>query len=114
MSSVAGFLSTGDEYSPGNYGMLDQAMAVRWVHENVHYFNGDRSKITVFGPGAGAASAGLLAVAPRTAHMVHQVIAEVSVQTRLPPLRRQQELETNLYWLTVVDVASDLMSVCTE
>ncbi|XP_037079345.1 neuroligin-3-like [Pollicipes pollicipes] len=71
-----GFLSTADEYSPGNYGMLDQAMALRWVYENVHYFNGDRQRITVFGPGAGAASAGLLAVSPKTAHMVHQLIGE--------------------------------------
>ena len=75
---MPGFLSTGDEYSPGNYGLLDQAMALRWVFENVHYFNGDRERITVMGPGAGAASAGLLAVSPRTAQMVHQVIGEVS------------------------------------
>ena len=75
---MSGFLSTGDEYSPGNYGLLDQALALRWVFENVHYFNGDRERITVMGPGAGAASAGLLAVSPRTAHMVHQVIGEVS------------------------------------
>ncbi|XP_037073982.1 neuroligin-like protein glit-1, partial [Pollicipes pollicipes] len=71
-----GFLSTGDEHSPGNYGLLDQAMALRWVYDNVHYFNGDRRRITVFGDDAGAASAGLLAVSPRTAHIVHQVIAQ--------------------------------------
>ncbi|KAF0313426.1 Neuroligin-3 [Amphibalanus amphitrite] len=71
-----GFLSTGDEYSPGNYGLLDQVMALRWVHENIIFFNGDPEKITVMGPGAGAASAGLLAVSPRSAHMVHQVIGE--------------------------------------
>lgn len=60
-----GFLSTGDENSPGNYGILDQAMALRWVHDNIKFFNGDPEAITLFGPGAGAASAGVLAVAPR-------------------------------------------------
>lgn len=60
-----GFLSTGDENSPGNYGILDQAMALRWVHDNIVSFNGDPESITLFGPGAGAASAGLLMVAPR-------------------------------------------------
>lgn len=60
-----GFLSTGDENSPGNYGILDQAMALQWVYDNIATFNGNPDSITVFGPGAGAASAGLLMVAPR-------------------------------------------------
>jgi len=60
-----GFLSTGDENSPGNYGILDQAMALRWVHDNIVSFNGDSNSITLFGPGAGAASAGLLMIAPK-------------------------------------------------
>ena len=40
-------------------------MALRWVYDNIKSFNGEPNKITVFGPGAGAASAGLLMVAPR-------------------------------------------------
>lgn len=60
-----GFLSTGDENSPGNYGILDQAMALRWVYDNIVSFNGDPDSITLFGPGAGAASAGLLMIAPK-------------------------------------------------
>lgn len=71
-----GFLSTADENSPGNYGMLDQAMAVKWVHDNIEFFNGDRTSITLFGPGAGAASAGLLMVAPQTRDIVTRVIAQ--------------------------------------
>lgn len=71
-----GFLSTGDVNSPGNYGLLDQAMALRWVYDNIDSFNGDRSSITLFGPDAGAASAGLLMVAPQTRHMISKVIAQ--------------------------------------
>lgn len=71
-----GFLSTGDENSPGNYGILDQAMALRWIHENIGSFNGDRDSITLFGPGAGAASAGLLAIAPSTRDLVTRIIAQ--------------------------------------
>ena len=74
---IAGFLSTGDSDSPGNYGILDQAMALQWVYDNIDAFNGDRDKITLFGPGAGAASAGLLMVAPRTSQFVNKVIAQV-------------------------------------
>uniref|UniRef100_A0A1L8D6I5 Carboxyl/cholinesterase-028a n=1 Tax=Plutella xylostella TaxID=51655 RepID=A0A1L8D6I5_PLUXY len=71
-----GFLSTADENSPGNYGILDQAMALRWVYDNIEWFNGDRESITLFGPGAGAASAGLLAVAPQTRDIVTRIIAQ--------------------------------------
>ncbi|KAL0268985.1 UNVERIFIED_CONTAM: hypothetical protein PYX00_010741 [Menopon gallinae] len=71
-----GFLSTADENSPGNYGIMDQAMALKWVYDNIEYFNGDKNSITLFGPGAGAASAGLLMVAPTTRHMVNKVIAQ--------------------------------------
>lgn len=70
-----GFLSTGDANSPGNYGLMDMAMALEWVYTNIRFFNGDRSKITVFGPGAGGAMAGLLAVLPKTKDYVSQVIA---------------------------------------
>lgn len=72
-----GFLSTADQNSPGNYGILDQSMALKWVYDNIEFFNGDRQAITLFGPGAGAASAGLLMVAPRTKNMVNKVIAQV-------------------------------------
>ncbi|KAL9874871.1 neuroligin-like protein glit-1 isoform X1 [Glossina fuscipes] len=71
-----GFLSTADENSPGNYGILDQAMALRWIYDNIEFFNGDRESITLFGPGAGAASAGLLMVAPSTRNIVKRVIAQ--------------------------------------
>lgn len=71
-----GFLSTGDENSPGNYGILDQAMAIKWVYDNADFFNGDKTSITLFGPGAGAASAGLLMVAPNSRDLVTKVIAQ--------------------------------------
>ena len=70
-----GFLSTGDHHAPGNYGLLDMAMAIKWVYDNVYAFQGDRDKITLFGPDAGAASAGVLAVMPKTRNMVRRVIA---------------------------------------
>lgn len=52
-------------------------MALRWVYDNIEFFNGDRKSITLFGPDAGAASAGLLMVNPKTSFMVSKVIAQV-------------------------------------
>lgn len=75
--TVAGFLSTANEYSPGNYGMLDLTMALKWVYDNIYAFNGNKDLITVYGPGSGAAAAGLLAIAPATKHMVKQIFGQV-------------------------------------
>lgn len=61
-----GFFSTGDSESPGNYGILDQSMAIRWVYNNIDSFSGNPLKITLFGPDAGAASAGLHMLSPQT------------------------------------------------
>lgn len=79
---ITGFLSTGDINSPGNYGILDQAMALKWIYENAENFNGNRDSITLFGPGAGAASAGLLMVSPDTKHIVSKVIAQVNCYSK--------------------------------
>ncbi|WAQ97748.1 NLGNX-like protein, partial [Mya arenaria] len=43
------FLSTDDDVAPGNYGLLDQLTALRWVKDNIARFHGDASRITVFG-----------------------------------------------------------------
>lgn len=56
----AGFLSTGDQAAKGNYGLLDQIQALRWVEENAGAFGGDPKRVTIFGSGAGASCVSLL------------------------------------------------------
>lgn len=56
----SGFLSTGDQAAKGNYGLLDQIQALRWVKENIAAFSGDPDRVTVFGSGAGASCVSLL------------------------------------------------------
>lgn len=55
-TSPLGFLSTEDEVIPGNFGLKDQSLALRWVQRNIRHFAGDPSQVTVFGLSAGGAS----------------------------------------------------------
>ncbi|XP_061264203.1 neuroligin-4, X-linked isoform X1 [Bos javanicus] len=57
---ILGFLSTGDQAAKGNYGLLDQIQALRWIEENVGAFGGDPKRVTIFGSGAGASCVSLL------------------------------------------------------
>ena len=61
-----GFLSVLNENAHGNYGLWDQRMALKWVHENIRNFGGDPNKVTAFGSGAGAASIGILMLSIHT------------------------------------------------
>ncbi|XP_060803244.1 carboxylic ester hydrolase [Amyelois transitella] len=51
-----GFLSTGDEFAPGNAGLKDQSFALRWVQNNIMMFGGNPDSVTLTGCSAGGAS----------------------------------------------------------
>jgi len=70
-----GFLSTGDKAAPGNQGLLDQLLALRWVKNNIQRFGGDPGKVTIFGEDAGAASVTILAMSPLATGLFHRAIA---------------------------------------
>ncbi|XP_037812855.1 esterase B1 [Lucilia sericata] len=72
-----GFLSLGDEGCdvPGNAGLKDQVLALKWIKKNCHYFGGDSENITVFGESAGAASTHYLTLTEQTKNLFHKAVA---------------------------------------
>ncbi|KAG5667419.1 hypothetical protein PVAND_015400 [Polypedilum vanderplanki] len=69
-----GFLSTGDENISGNFGLKDQAMAIKWVKDNIYAFGGDPNNIALMGQSAGAASVHLHMMSPWSCRNFHKAI----------------------------------------
>lgn len=72
-----GFLSLADPSLsiPGNAGLKDQVLALKWVKQYISHFNGDPKNVTVFGSSAGAASAHLLMLSEQGRDLFKRAIA---------------------------------------
>ncbi|GAB6026531.1 hypothetical protein CHUAL_012953 [Chamberlinius hualienensis] len=73
---MLGFLNTGDENAYGNYAMLDQVLALKWVQENVEKFGGNRQKVVIFGESAGSASVTYHLISPLSKGLFNGAIAQ--------------------------------------
>lgn len=69
-----GFLSSGDDSMSGNFGLKDQALAIKWVRDNIGSFGGDPNLITLWGQSAGAASVHLHMMSPLSKNLFHRAI----------------------------------------
>lgn len=50
-----GFLSLDSDVLPKNVALKDQQLVLKWVHENIYHFGGDKNKVTIFGQSVGGA-----------------------------------------------------------
>ena len=62
----------------GNYGLLDQIQALKWINENASYFGGDKNNITIAGESAGSSSVSALCVSPLAKGLFKRAIGESS------------------------------------
>ena len=65
-------------HTTGNYGLLDQIKALKWVNDNASYFGGDKDNITIAGESAGSSSVSALCTSPLAKGLFKRAIGESS------------------------------------
>ena len=94
---IFGFLShpalTAEQGGSGNYGIMDQIAALRWVHENIARFGGDPANVTIAGESAGSQDVSLLLAAPAARGLFEKAIMESGTPGFGMPFRSLNEAE---------------------
>ncbi len=64
------------EDKSGNFGTLDQIMALKWVKQNIEDFGGDKNNVTIFGESAGGHNVFALLSSPLAKGLFHKAISQ--------------------------------------
>jgi para-nitrobenzyl esterase len=78
-------------HASGNYGLMDQQAALRWVQRNISHFKGDPRRVTIFGESAGGLSVHAQLASPLAAGLFHGAIVESGAYALSQPTLAQAE-----------------------
>ncbi len=74
--AVPGLVTESPQHAAGNYGLLDQVAALRWVRANIARFGGDPAQVTIAGESAGSIAVSALMTSPLSKHLFARAIGE--------------------------------------
>jgi para-nitrobenzyl esterase len=79
----------------GDYGLLDQIEALKWVQQNVQQFGGDPAKVTIWGQSAGAMSVGDLMASPLAKGLFRAAVADSALSHSSALIKTMHDAEAD-------------------
>lgn len=76
----------------GNMGLKDQLLVLKWVHDNIRAFGGDKNNVTIFGERSGGASVHFHSLNEESTKYFHKAICQSGVATSSRMLQKNPEV----------------------